>query len=138
MELEDTEVTDPFTGEKRDINWSAPYRWSPGFRHDTDWHSLSYGLETRQEGEQEQFDLDYRQAVDRDLDFELFAESSPYRACLSAFPPFRLSVDLLLRSECHRERLQFPGNRGNTSLQRRELRDPRPARRISLSIQGVF
>lgn len=133
VELEDTEVTDPFTGEKRDINWSAPYRWSLGFRHDTDWNSLSYGLETRQEGEQEQFDLDYRQAVTRDLDFELFAEIQPIQDLT-----FRLSVDQLLRSEFHRERLQFPGNRGNTILQRRELRDSRPGREISLSIQGVF
>jgi hypothetical protein len=49
--LRDTSIKDPFTGQERDFNFTPPYEWTLGFRHDTSWHNLSYGVTASREGE---------------------------------------------------------------------------------------
>lgn len=133
VEFTETSVMDPFTGEEREFNWASPYRWRLSFRHDTSWRGLSYGFETGNQDAREQFDRDYRQIEERDLDVELFAEIQP-RQNLNV----RLEVDELLRARSERERYQFVGNRGDGILERREIRFSEPARQVTLSVQGVF
>lgn len=133
VEISDTEVTDPFTGERREFAWVSPYGWRLSFRHDTSWRGLSYGLETGDRDANEQFDLDYRQIGDSDPDIELFAEMQPLENLT-----LRLEVEELLRAENERERFQYAGNRGDGLLERRELRISKPMREITLSVQGVF
>lgn len=133
VEFTDTSVTDPFTGEQREFNWTSPYGWRLSFRHDTSWRGLSYGLETGNQGANEQFDRDYRQIGERDIDFEVFAEIQPLENLT-----VRVEVDDVLRAGSERERFQYVGNRGDGILERRELRFSEPARQITLSVQGVF
>lgn len=133
VEATDTEVTDPFTGERREFDFVSPYEWELGFRHDTTWRGFSYGFDIRTEGRSEQFDLDYSQVSETDPDVELFVEVQP-RPNLT----LRLDAEELLRAQSTRERLQYVGNRGDGILARRELRFAEPVREVTLSLQGVF
>lgn len=133
LELQKTEVTDPFTGEKREFNYRAEYEWSLAYRQDLNWKSLSYGVETRLDAPRAYYDLDYRQESEEDIDLEIFVEMQPFSDVT-----LRLEADNLLRSDNHRERFVYLDNRGNSALNRRELRTSTPAREISLSVQWVF
>lgn len=133
LELQRTEVTDPFTGEKREFNFRAEYEWSLAFRQDLAGKSLSYGLETRLDAPRPYYDLDYWQESEEDIDLELFVEMQPFDDVT-----LRLEADNLLRAASHRERYVYFDNRADSLLQRRELRSAKPAREISLSLQWVF
>lgn len=133
LELQKTEVTDPFTGEKRGFNFRADYEWSLAFRQDLGWRNLSYGLETRLDAARPYYDLNYWQESEEDLDLEMFVQMQP-------FPDMtlRLEADNLLRAENHRQRHVYEDNRADSPLRRYELRSSQPARQISLSLQWVF
>jgi len=133
LELQKTEVTDPFTGDKREFNFRAEYEWSLAFRQDLNWRNLSYGLETRLEAARPYYDLDYWQESEEDLDLELFVEMQPFNNVT-----LRLEADNLLRAENHRQRHVYEDNRANSPLRRYELRSSKPSREISLSVQWVF
>lgn len=133
VEVADTDVTDPFTGERREFDFEAPYEWELSFRHDTAWRGFSYGFDVGTAGRSEQFDLDYSQASGTDPDVELFLELQPRRNLT-----LRLDVEELMRAASTRERLQYLGNRGDGLLARRELRFTEPVREVTLSLQGVF
>ena len=133
LELQKTEVTDPFTGEKREFNFRAEYEWSLAFRQDLNWRNLSYGLETRLEAPRAYYDLDYWQESEQDVDLELFVEMQPFNNVT-----LRLEADNLLRAENHRQRHVYEGSRANSPLRRYELRSSKPSREISLSVQWVF
>ena len=133
VEAVDTDVTDPFTGERREFDFVSPYEWELSFRHDTTWRGFSYGFDIGTEGRSEQFDLDYSQMSETDADVELFVEVQPGRNLT-----LRLDAEELLRAESRRERLQYLGNRGDGVLARRELRFAEPVREVTLTLQGVF
>ena len=133
LELQKTEVIDPFTGEKRGFNFRADYEWSLAFRQDLGWRNLSYGLETRLDAARPYYDLNYWQESEEDLDLEMFVQMQP-------FPDMtlRLEADNLLRAENPRQRWVYEDNRADSPLRRYELRSSQPARQISLSLQWVF
>ncbi|MEX0828582.1 MAG: TonB-dependent receptor, partial [Haliea sp.] len=133
VELVDSNVTDPFTGMDRNFNFQSDYEWSLGFRHDTAWRSLAYGIDLFDESPGRQFDLDFEEKFDSEPGIELFAETQ-----LFGNLTLRLSIEDPLRSEDERNRLQFSGNRDNGLLERREFRTSRSSREISLTVQGVF
>jgi outer membrane receptor protein involved in Fe transport len=133
VDFTDTQVTDPFTGEEREFDFTSPYGWRLTFRHDTTWRGFSYGVETGNQGPSEQFDLDYRQIGEQDVDLELFAEVQPLDNLT-----VRLEIEEALRAESERERFQYVGNRGDGVLERRELLFSEPLQEITLSVEGVF
>lgn len=133
LELQKTEVTDPFTGEKREFNFRSEYEWSLAYRQDLNWKNFSYGVEARLDAPRAYYDLDYWQESEEDIDLDLFVEMQPFEDVT-----LRLAVDNLLRADNHRERFVYVDNRGNSPLLRRELRSSMPVREISLSVQWVF
>lgn len=133
VDLQDTSVVDPFTGEERKFRGAEPWNWSLGFRHDTNWHKFSYGFTTFQDGPSEQYDIDYEQEVEWSPEMEFFLEMQPVQNFT-----VNLSVEQLLRPTYSRERLQYVDQRRLGVLQRREERDFRFGREITLTLQGVF
>jgi hypothetical protein len=133
LQLRDMSIEDPFTGQERDFNFTAPYEWTLGFRHDTSWNNLSYGATASRFGEFEQYDIDYSQREQSNPDLELFVELQPVENFTVG-----LSVEQTLRAETTRERLQYADLRRDGVLERRELRTSRPGREITLTVQGVF
>ena len=133
LKLRDTSINDPFTGQERDFNFTPPYEWSLGFRHDTSWHNLSYGMTAYRDGESEQYDLDFSERQQSQAELELFVELQPIENFTIG-----LSVEETLRAENTRERLQYKGIRSAGMLERRELRTGQAGREITLTVQGVF
>lgn len=133
LEFADSQVIDPFTNTDRNFNFQSDYEWSLGFRHDTSWRGLSYGMDVSDQSFRRQFDLDYWQEFDDEPEVELFAEIQ-----LLDELTLRLAAEDILQSENDRQRLQYIGNRGNNLLERREFRTSRSSREIRLSLQGIF
>ncbi|HEY0963618.1 MAG TPA: TonB-dependent receptor [Pseudomonadales bacterium] len=129
----DTSIEDPFTGVVRRFSDTNDYSWSIGFRHDTSWRNLSYGVTASQDGPFERYDIDYSDDWRLDPDVELFVEVRPVENLT-----LLLSIEQALRADTLRERLQFVGQRRLGQLDRLELRDARPGREITLSVRGVF
>ncbi len=133
LELRDTTIRDPFTGQQRNFNFTAPYEWTLGFRHDTSWHNLSYGATASRAGTSEQYDIDFSERQQSRPDLELFVELQPVENLTIG-----LNIEQTLRAESVRERLQYEGIRSDGLLERRELRTGREGREITLTVQGVF
>ncbi|MES3008602.1 MAG: TonB-dependent receptor [Pseudomonadota bacterium] len=133
VEFQKSSVTDPFTGKKREFNFSTDYEWSLEYRQDLNWKSLSYGIETRMDAPRAQYDLDFWQESEQDIDFEFFVEMQPMEDVT-----LRLEAENLLRAESQRERFEYINIRSSSPLERRELRTSRPVREISLSVDWVF
>jgi outer membrane receptor for ferrienterochelin and colicins len=131
--LQDTSIRDPFTGNERDFNGAQPWNWSLGFRHDTSWQKFSYGFTVLQDGPSEQYDIDFGQRVQWSPELELFMELQPVSNLT-----VNLSIEQALRPTYFRQRLQYVEQRSLGVLQRREERDFRFGREITLTIQGVF
>lgn len=129
----DTRVDDPFTGVARRFSRTPDHAWSLGFRHDTSWYNLSYGFTAAQDGPFEHYDIDYNEAWEQDPDLELFVEVRPMENLT-----LLLSIEQALRAQTARERLQYLDERRLGVLERRELRDARPGRELTLSVRGAF
>lgn len=128
-----TEVDDPFTGESRAFRQRSDYAWSLGFRHDTRWHNLSYGLTAYQDGPWVNYDIDFDEEAEQEPELELFVEMQPIENLT-----VQLSMEESLRAQTDRERLQFAGYRADGVLERREFRNSRQGREITLSVRGAF
>ena len=133
LQLRDTSLNDPFTGQERDFNSTAPYEWTLGFRHDTSWRNLSDGVTASRFGTVEQYDIDFSESQRSRPELELFLELQPIENFTIG-----LSVEEALRVDTTRERLQYEGVRSDGLLERRELRTGRQGREITLTVQGVF
>ena len=129
----DTRIDDPFTGTQRRFSETGDYAWTLGFRHDTSWRNLSYGVTAVQDGPFERYDIDYSEEWEQDPDLELFVEVRPLENLT-----LLLSVEQTLRAETARQRLQYVDQRRLGLLERYELRDARPGREITFSVRGVF
>ncbi|MES2626019.1 MAG: outer membrane beta-barrel protein [Pseudomonadota bacterium] len=133
LQLRDMAINDPFTGEERNFNFTAPYEWSLGFRHDTRWRNLSYGITAERQGESQQYNIDFDERAQSRPELELFLEMQPVENLTVG-----LSVEEALRVDNTRERLQYDGIRSDGLLERRELRTSRQGREITLTVQGIF
>jgi len=133
VSVTDTSVTDPFTKETRAFDQRADHQWNLGFRHDTTWKGLSYGVTASRNGLRYNTDLDYTQKMTQDPDLELFAELQPISGI-----SVRLQVQNTLRATRQRERLQFIGNRADGILNRKEERISNPIQTVAISVRGTF
>ena len=133
LELQDTQATDPFTGEKREIDNADKYEWNLAYRQDVNWKGLSFGFEARGESASEKYDLDYEETHDEGIALEFFAE-------LQLFDNIRLRFDAenLLNKVENRERYQYFGARANGFLARREERSSYEGREFGLTVNWVF
>lgn len=129
----ESRIHDPFTGVERKFNNANDYKWSLGFRHDTGWKNLSYGVTAGQDGPSGEYDIDYLQREQEEPELSLFAELRP----LENFT-VQLTIDEALRANSERERMQYEGLRNDGLLERLEFRNGRSGREITLSLRGVF
>ncbi len=129
--LQDSSVTDSFTGEKRPLQSFRNWEWSVSYRHDTQWRNLSYGASI--EGNDARFgsDIDFTQQFKFRTDWTLFAE----------IPLFGLTFRLEIEEDPRvvtRDRLQFVGNRANNNILRRELRFDTFDTQVNFIVKGTF
>ena len=78
--VQDSRVTDPFTGDKRNLSSVRVTTWSVDFRHDTAWNNFSYGFTLDNPGESvlayPTNILDYNPKINMDgfIEFQFFGD----------------------------------------------------------------
>ena len=131
---QDSETTDPFTGQKRNMRFKPHNRYSIRFRHDLPAWKINYTVDVDWWGEREQHDITFR-----DLNDSLNPN-------IKASIQYRLTDNLLLWFDSkfvidsHRRRVRerFDGNIANDVLLRTEVRDQYRRTKFILGLRGQF
>ena len=131
---QDSETTDPFTGEKRNMRWKPHHRYSVRYRHDIPSWKINYRVDVDWWGKREQHDITFRD-VNESLNPNINA-SIQYRLTDNLLLWFdaRFVVD----SHHRRVRERFDGNIGDDVLLRTEVRDQYRRTKFILGLRGQF
>jgi len=131
---QDSETTDPFTGEKRPMRWKPQNRYSIRFRHDIAAWKINYTIDVDWWGERQQHDITFR-----DLNDSLNPN-------INAGIQYRLTDNLILwfdsrfviDSHHQRVRERFLGNIADNNPLRTEIRDQYRRSEYILGLRGQF
>lgn len=132
--LQESETTDPFTGEKREMYRTPGTKWFAGFRHDVSRWGLSYGLSAdRQIGVRRTDDVRDRWRFEDDVKMTGFVESKVFGGMT-----LRVEGARLLEDEAWRTRALFVTNVADGDLKRLEQFDRVSDRLYTVSLRGTF
>ena len=131
---QDSETTDPFTGEKRVMRFKPHNRYSIRFRHDIAAWKINYRVDVDWWGEREQHDITFRDVSD---------SLTPN---VNASVQYRLTDNLLLwfdsryaiDSHQRRVRERFSGNIADNDLLRTEVRNQYRRTEYIVGLRGQF
>ncbi len=132
--IQNSETTDPFTGEKREMIRKPKHRYTLKFRHDVTALKLNYSV-----------DLEwFAERVATDINYQDRSETLTPR--LSATAQYRLTDSLLLwfearriSDESHRRyRQRYSGNIADDNLLRTEVREDFRRSTFILGLRGQF
>jgi hypothetical protein len=131
---QDSETTDPFTGEKRNMRWKPHNRYSVRYRHDIPAWKINYRIDVDWWGKREQHEITFRD-VNESLNPNINANIQ-----------YRLTDNLLLwfdtrfvvDSHHRRVRERFDGNIADDVLLRTEVRDQYRRTKFILGLRGQF
>ncbi len=131
---QDSETTDPFTGEKRKMRFKPHNRYSVRFRHDIAAWKVNYRIDVDWWGEREQHDITFRDVSD---------SLTPN---INANIQYRLTDNLLLwfdtkfviDSHQRRVRERYDGNIADDVLLRTEVRDQFRRTKYIVGLRGQF
>jgi outer membrane receptor protein involved in Fe transport len=132
--FQDSETTDPFTGEKRPMKWKPQHRILVKFRHDVTAWKLNYTVDLEWFSERFRSDITYRDR-NRSLTPRLNA-SAQYRLTdsLMLWADARYIVD----DQTKRVRDRYDGNIGDDILLRTEVRDQWKRSAFIIGLRGQF
>ena len=131
---QDSETTDPFTGEKRPMKWKPQHRYVVKFRHDVPEVKLNYTLNVEWFSERYRYDITYRD-YNRSLTPRVNA-TAQYRLTNSLM--LWANARLLLDDHTRRERERYDGNIADGVLLRTELRDQWKQSSFIVGLRGQF
>lgn len=128
-----TRGTDAFTGARTRFQDYANHFYTLGFRHDTGWRDLAYGLSVDDEGRRAASDINYRHVFNRKFDGTAFAEMRALAGMTA-----KIEYRRILRAGGIRKRVTYTGNRGFSPALRQESRRVRFNQDIVLTLRGSF
>ena len=131
---QDSETTDPFTGEERVMRFKPHNRYSIRFRHDLSAWKINYRVDVDWFGEREQHDITFRDVNDSLI------------PTINASIQYQLTDRLLLwfdtrfvvDSHQRRVRERFDGNIGDSDLLRTEIRNQWRRTEYIIGLRGQF
>ena len=135
LNVEDSEVTDPFLGIERRFTFNNRGRLSLGFRHDITKWSMNYGMQWNNsfDGNRKRYDID---------DIELSAGDPFVLAFMEVVAfggtTFRLDVNGFNNSKFCRERQRFVGRISAGILEEIEDQCSASGRTLSFKVNGTF
>ncbi|MFL2771447.1 MAG: TonB-dependent receptor plug domain-containing protein [Rhodospirillaceae bacterium] len=131
--VQDSRVTDPFTGEKRNLSGIPVTKWSVDYRYDTSWNNFSYGLTIDNRGESvlayPTNILDYNPKVNMDGFFELQ---------IFGGVTLRFDAERVLKQGARGERYIADGRRGVSPITALRLVKSVFPRKYKVSLRGTF
>ncbi|MFQ6004071.1 MAG: TonB-dependent receptor plug domain-containing protein [Woeseia sp.] len=132
--LQESETTDPFTGEKREMFRTRGTNWSVGFRHDVSRTGLSYGLDlNRLVGVSRTDDVRDRWRFEDDIKMTAFLETR-----ILGSMTLRFDGQRLLEDQAWRTRTLYVSNVADGALKRLETFDRVSDRLYTVSLRGTF
>lgn len=129
---QETEVTDPLTGEKRQQSGAQRDRYALEFRQDIEAFDLAWGIEYGYETSAPEFRFDRVTETRNQDDVRLWLETTVFGDI-----KLQLRADNLFGSEQTRERTRFDPDRLGL-IDRTERREREPGARLSFRVQGAF
>lgn len=135
LNVEDSEVTDPFLGIKRRFTFNNRGRLSLGFRHDISSWNMNYGMQWNNsfDGNRKRYDID---------DIELSAGDPFVLAFLEVVAfggvTFRFDATSFNNSKFCRERQRFVGRISDGILEEIEDQCGGSGRQLSFKVNGTF
>lgn len=132
--FQDSETTDPFTGEKRPMKWKPQHRILVKFRHDVTAWKLNYTVDLEWFSERFRSDITYRDR-NRSLTPRLNA-SAQYRLTDSLM--LWADARYILDDQTKRVRDRYDGNIGGDILLRTEVRDQWKRSAFIIGLRGQF
>lgn len=135
LNVEDSEVTDPFLGIERRFTFNNRGRLSLGFRHDISRFSMNYGMQWNNsfDGNRKRYDID---------DIELSAGDPFVLAFMEVVAfggiTFRLDATSFNNSKFCRERQRFVGRISDGILEEIEDQCSSSGRQLSFKVNGTF
>ncbi len=132
-EFQNTRVTDPFTGEARQIKRSSPHFWNFDFRHDIGNSKFTYGLSG------------HRRTITRRQDVSL-REVTRYKRHVEAYGEYNLTKNTKLRFTAHRflgdarnlDKTFYVGNIADDIIDRIDFQASSIKTQYDLRFQGTF
>lgn len=128
----DSEITDPFTREKRVFSQLQKFNLF-SFRNEMDWRNLAYGFTYNNRLEDRNHDLDFILLANPKPVHSMFAEMRAFEGLTA-----RLEINRMFKTGARREILLFPPPRGSAPPRQFELRKSHFAREVRLSLRGTF
>ncbi|MEO0464952.1 MAG: TonB-dependent receptor [Pseudomonadota bacterium] len=132
-EWQTSSVTDPLTGEDRELSNEREWEARAEFRQDLTQQNFAWGMTFFAFPDFPRFGLDELEDRGGRADLDAFIETR----ALSGLR-IRLSVDNIFRQGDQRDRRVFDGRRDQSPLLFRELRDEARSRPVTLTVSGVF
>ena len=132
--IQDSETTDPFTGEKREMFRTRRTNWSVGFRHDVSGIGLSYGLDIKRlVGVNRTDNVRDRWRYEDDIKMTAFLETRVFGSMTLRFDGARL-----LEDKARRTRTLYVTNVADGGLRRLEEYDQVADRLYTVTLRGSF
>ena len=132
--FQQSETTDPFTGEQRDMKWKPAHRYSAKFRHDITRWNLNYTIDAQWWGTRYQQDITYKDVNKSMVPRINFGMQYRFTDSLILWFDTRLVVDNYQR----RVRERFDGNIADDVLLRTEVRQQWMRREYIIGVRGQF
>ena len=132
---EDSETTDPFTGQKRTTHNSTPHYFSVRYRHDLESIALAYGFNAHRRSDRQRHDVSLHEVAD----FEVHLTT--------AFTEYNFSSNLKVRFEASHfinqdgrtfDKTFYNGNIANGDVNRIDFQDNRLISDFTLILQATF
>jgi hypothetical protein len=134
VELRDSNIESPFTGEDVKLNYRDVYQANINFRHDINDWGLSYGGSFRVEGKTIFNDYSYNTFINQDrIRFDLWAEKKVFGSMIA-----RLHVEEILNGNKGRTRDYYDAGVVSGVLTGSEIRDTRHGVRFLMSLRSTF
>lgn len=134
LTVQDSETTDPFTGQPRKMSDKRRSEYGLNFRHDIAQWKLSYNVEASWNGKRYQNDINYRESttsVNPNTNFNI-----QYR--LTDRMVLWFDTRLVFDGHSRRYRDRYTGNVADGNLLRHEVRDQYYRREFILGMRGQF
>ena len=130
---QDSRVTDPVTGDRRELSEDMEYEFTVDYRQDLEAQAIAWGWDARYEAERPRYKVNELDTSQRRLAVNAFVETHRWRGLR-----VRLEAEHLFHSRLLRDRVVYAGLRELSPVDFRETRKRRRGQRFTLSVSGTF
>ncbi len=130
---QDSRVTDPVTGARRELSEDLEYEFTVDYRQDLEARAIAWGWDASYEADRPLYKVNEFDTTQRRLAVNAFVETHRWRGLR-----VRLEGEHLFHTRLLRDRVVYAGLRDLSLVDFRETRKRRRGQRFTLSVSGTF